>query len=66
MPPPVTVILADLDDVPVFALYVIASVPLFEPEPGDTVHQDVALLEAVHDTLDVTPTDTELAVDPTV
>ena len=43
-----------------------ARVPLFEPELGDTLHHDVALLVATHDTLDVTPTDAVLADDPTV
>ena len=66
MPPPIAVIFADLDVVPAFAEYDTVRLPLFEPEPGDTVHQDVALLVADHDTLDVTPTETELADMPTV
>ena len=37
-------------------------VPLFEPLAGDTVHHDVALDDADHDILELTPT--ELDPDP--
>ena len=52
IPPPETVIVPVLAE-PVFALTSIKIVPLPVPLDGETVSQDVALLDAVHDTFDV-------------
>jgi hypothetical protein len=56
IPPPVTVIVPLLDAVLVFAVALRVSVPLFDPLAGVTVSHDVALLLAVHPTLEVTVT----------
>jgi len=57
IPPPVTVIVPVLEDVPVLAVAFSVIFPLFEPLDGDTVSHDVALLLAVHDTFEVIDTD---------
>ena len=54
IPPPVIVMIPVLSDVTVFAAAFKASVLLPDPLDGETVNHDVALLEAVHDTLEVT------------
>ena len=56
IPPPVTVIVPLLLAVPVFAVAFSVIVPLPVPLDGETVSQDEALLDAVHDTFDVTDT----------
>jgi len=55
---------ADLELVELFVRYDTARVPLLEPLPGDTVHQDVALDTAVQLTLEVTPTEALPDEDP--
>ena len=57
IPLPVIVIVPVLPDVAVFAVAFNVSVPLPVPLVGETVSQDAALLEAVHDTFDVTDTE---------
>ena len=57
IPPPVIVIVPLLPDVLVFAVAVNVSVPLLVPFAGETVSHDAALLEADHDTFDVTDTE---------
>ena len=52
IPPPVIVIVPVLA-APVFALTSMKIVPLPDPEDGETVSHDVALLDAVQDTFDV-------------
>jgi len=56
--------IADLALVELLAWYVIVRVPLLDPLPGDTVHQDVALDTAVQLTLEVTPTEALPDEDP--
>jgi len=54
IPPPVTVIRPVLAAVPVLLLAIILNEPLLLPLAGVTLSQEVALLDTVHDLLDVT------------
>ena len=56
MPLPLTVIVAVLAEVVVFAVYDTVRFPLLLPLAGVTVHQVVALEDAVQLMLEVTPT----------
>ena len=56
IPLPLTVIVAVLADVLVFAVYETVRFPLLLPLAGVTVHQVVALEDAAQLMLDVTPT----------
>ena len=62
-PGAVTVIVPVLWAVPVLAVAFMVKFPLLVPLDGETVSQEVALLDAVHPRLEVTVTDTLLAVD---
>jgi len=55
---------ADLALVELLVWYITVRVPLLEPLPGDTVHQDVALDTAAQLTLEVTPTEALPDEDP--
>ena len=54
IPPPEIVIIPVLLAVPVFVVTYSVRVPLPDPPDGETVNHDVALLDAVHVTFDVT------------
>lgn len=57
IPEPVTVIVPFRVEVPVLAVTLTEIEPLFEPEDGETVSHDVALLLAVQLILEVTVTE---------
>ena len=56
IPPPVTVTVPLLGETVGLAVAFIVKLPLLEPLNGDTVSHEFALLDAVHDVLDVTDT----------
>jgi hypothetical protein len=66
MPPPLTVMVAVLATVVVFAAYDTVRLPLLLPLAGVTVHHVVALEDAVQLVLEVTPTVLFPAADVTV
>ena len=64
MPPPVTVMVALRLDAFVFSVAVMTILPLLYPLAGDTLNQDVLLLVALQETLEVTETPMLFAADP--